>query len=110
MRRPERIAVAHTVASHASANPKAATLKNITTSATIGIPTTLVSAVYVFANAIDAYWYKPVSTGYSMYRTAGRPSYWVRGLPLESVSSQLDLYGNFPRFNISAVYSGTVSE
>ena len=74
------------------------------------MPTTLVSAVYVFASAIDAYWYNPVSTGYSMYRTAGRPSYWVLGFPVESVSSQLDLYGNLPRFSSSAVYSGTVSE
>lgn len=34
MRRPASIAVAHTVASQASASPKAAMLKNITTSAT----------------------------------------------------------------------------
>jgi hypothetical protein len=45
-----------------------------------------------------------------MYRTAMLPSNWVRGLPSLSVSIQLDLYGNLPRFNNSAVYSGTVSE
>ena len=45
-----------------------------------------------------------------MYRTAVLPSYWMRGLPVLSFSTQLDLYGNLPRFNSSAVYSGTVSE
>ena len=85
-------------------------LKNITTSAMIGTDTSFVTAVYVLASAIDRYWYIPVSTGYSMYRTAMLPSYCVRGLPSLSVSIQLDLYGNLPRFNNSAVYSGTVSE
>jgi hypothetical protein len=67
MRRgPARPAVAQTVVSHARANPNAAMLKNITTSAMIGTETSFVSAVYVLASAIDAYWYMPVSTGYSM--------------------------------------------
>jgi tRNA-splicing ligase RtcB len=39
------IAVAHTVAIHANASPKALMLKNITTSATIGTATSLVNAV-----------------------------------------------------------------
>src|SRR5829696_3645268 len=55
-REPASCAVAHTVASHASANPNAAMLKNITTSAMTGTDTSLVSAVYVLANAIDRYW------------------------------------------------------
>ena len=48
IRRPASIAVAQTVASHASANPKAAMLKNITTSATplsSGIPVAFATAV-----------------------------------------------------------------
>ena len=46
MRRgPASRALAHTVVSHASANPNAAMLKNITTSAMIGTDTSLVSAV-----------------------------------------------------------------
>ena len=45
-----------------------------------------------------------------MYRTAVLPSYWTSACPSLSVSIQLDLYGNLPRFNSSAVYSGTVSE
>jgi hypothetical protein len=44
-REPASRALAQTVASHASANPKAAMLKNITTSAIIGTATSLVSAV-----------------------------------------------------------------
>ena len=45
MRRgPASIAVAHNVVSHASASPNAAMLKNITTSATTGTDTSLVSA------------------------------------------------------------------
>ena len=39
------MAVAHTVASHASAKPNAAMLKNITTSAMTGTDTSFVSAV-----------------------------------------------------------------
>ncbi len=56
------------------------------------------------------YWYVPVMTGYSMYRTAILPSNCFCGRPSLSFSIQLDLYGNLPRFNNSAVYSGTVSE
>ncbi|SKU09027.1 Uncharacterised protein [Mycobacteroides abscessus subsp. abscessus] len=37
-----------------------------------------------------------MTTGYSMYRTAGVPSYWIFWCPPESVSSQLDLYGKRP--------------
>ena len=55
IRRPDRPAVAHTVASHASANPNAATSKNTTTSATTGSGVSLLSAVYVLASAIDVY-------------------------------------------------------
>ena len=44
------------MAIHASASPNAEMLKNITTSATTGTDTSLVNAVYVFANAIDTYW------------------------------------------------------
>ena len=42
-------------------------------------------------------------TGYSMYRTAMLPSNCFCGLPSLSVSTQLDLYGNLPRFSSSAV-------
>ena len=45
-----------------------------------------------------------------MYRTAGLPSYCFCGVPWESNSSQLDLYGNLPWLSNSAPYSGTVSE
>ena len=38
-----------------------------------------------------------------MYRTAMLPSNCICGLPWLSVSIQLDLYGNLPRFNSSAV-------
>src|SRR5215218_3131370 len=55
-RDPASRAVAHTVASHASASPNAAMLKNITTSASSGTDTSFDSAVYDFATAIDAYW------------------------------------------------------
>src|SRR5690349_9087381 len=54
-RRPASFDDAHTVASQASANPSAAMSKNITTSATTGMATILVSAVYVLASAIDTY-------------------------------------------------------
>src|SRR4051812_15193962 len=49
IRRPANRVVAQIVANHASASPNAEMLKNITTSATTGIDTSFVSAVYVFA-------------------------------------------------------------
>ena len=44
-RRPDSPAAAHTVTNHASARPRAAMSKNITTSATTGSATVLVNAV-----------------------------------------------------------------
>src|SRR5690242_5954003 len=55
-RGPASRELAHTVTNQASANPKAAMLKNITTSAMTGMETSFVSAVYVLASAIDTYW------------------------------------------------------
>ena len=45
MRLPASFDVAHTVANHAKARPNAEMLKNITTSAIVGIGTSLVTAV-----------------------------------------------------------------
>ena len=110
MRRPASRAVAHTVASHASASPNAAMLKNITTSATIGTATSLRQRGVGLRQRhrhvlVDAGEHRILHVPHG-----GLPSYCVCGLPSLSVSIQLDLYGNLPRFNSSAVYSGTVSE
>lgn len=56
IRRPASRAVAHIVASHASPNPNAEMLKNITTSATNGTETSFVRAEYVLASVMDRYW------------------------------------------------------
>ncbi|CAM5526984.1 hypothetical protein TPAU25S_03686 [Tsukamurella paurometabola] len=72
---PDNSVVAHTAISQNSARPTAATVKNSTTSIAAGTPHSSCRYVHNFAIRIDTYWYIPVSTGYSIYRSCG----WPRG-------------------------------
>jgi len=63
---PANRVVAQTAISQNSARPTAATVKNSTTSIAAGTPHFSCSTVHAFATFIAAYWYIPVSTGYSM--------------------------------------------
>lgn len=58
--------VAQTAMSQKRARPTAATVKKSTTSIAPGTPHFSCTADHAFATFIDAYWYIPVSTGYSM--------------------------------------------
>lgn len=63
---PAKRVVAHTAISQNRASPTAATVKNSTTSIAAGTPHFSCSATHALATFMAAYWYMPVSTGYSM--------------------------------------------
>ncbi|GAB3133557.1 hypothetical protein GCM10027289_23510 [Tsukamurella serpentis] len=104
--RPDEPAAARVVAqiaiSQNIARPTATTVKNSTTSIAPGTPYCSCSADHSLAIRIAAYWYMPVSTGYSMYRSCCAP--------VGSVSKNCVWYGNRPSLSRSAPYNGTVSE
>ncbi len=70
---PDDRVVAQIASSQNIARPSAETVKNSTTSIAAGTPHCSCRYVHAFAILIDAYWYMPVSTGYSMYRSCGAP-------------------------------------
>ncbi|KXP08265.1 hypothetical protein AXK57_17555 [Tsukamurella pulmonis] len=63
---PDKRVVAHTAISQNRASPTAATVKNSTTSMAAGTPHRSCSSAHSLAVFMAAYWYIPVSTGYSM--------------------------------------------
>ena len=63
---PANRVVAHTAISQNIASPTAATVKNSTTSIAAGTPHFSCRVTHTLATFMDAYWYMPVSTGYSI--------------------------------------------